>query len=270
MSSSSSTLPPPYLSDLPASDLTSASDPLATVPSLTTSVLTEESDITAALKLTADSIAQQRQAASRALIFSPAFILVWSVLIGTLYKYTYHSIDDIGMMLTTGGGLTMAMLAACKLLTGPYLVEAEKINFGFLDAEDGEEDTVIGTKFGDEVIGTCIVRFYRPASSMVGKKRGKNIKLQAPTAALIRAWTVRLKYRHKDVGTGLLEEAVKLAREKGGKDVKIGFAKDHANSRMVVPEMFNGGFRRGQEKAVALLEKVEREIESSGKGSRRR
>jgi len=49
-----------------------APDPLAGVPALTTYVADDAPDRVAALKLVADSVAQQRQAASRALLSHPA------------------------------------------------------------------------------------------------------------------------------------------------------------------------------------------------------
>jgi len=44
---------------------------------------------------------------------------------------------------------------------------------------------------------------------------------------VIRAWTVKLKYRHKGIGESLLEEAVKIAGEKGADGVV--FDTDHAS-----------------------------------------
>ena len=43
----------------------------------------------------------------------------------------------------------------------------------------------------------------------------------------IKAWTVRMKYRRKGVGSAVLEEAVREARRKGAESLE--FAYDHAS-----------------------------------------
>lgn len=175
---------------------------------------------------------------------------------------------DIGVLLTTGGGGTMAMFLLCRIFSGNYLGEAENVTFGFLsDSDTGEEDVVLGTRFGNEVIGALVLRLAHPAAN--GKKGSKKGGKVHGGKALIRAWTVRLRFRHKGVGTGLLEEAVKVARENYGSDVQVGFATDHANSKMVLWEMFNERFRREQEMAVKLLEEVARGVDGE-KGRKRR
>jgi hypothetical protein len=54
----------------------------------------------------------------------------------------------------------------------------------------------------------------------------------------------------------MLREAVRLTRERCGKDAEVGFAQEHANSVMVLPEMFNRPFRKGEMRAARALEKV--------------
>ena len=58
----------------PADAPAAAPDPLAGVPTLTTYAATDAAERVAALKLVADSVAQQRQAASRALLAHPASV----------------------------------------------------------------------------------------------------------------------------------------------------------------------------------------------------
>lgn len=132
------------------------------------------------------------------------------------------------------------------------------MNWQFLRNENGEEDVILGTKFGDEIIGTLVLRMEIAGGAKAGKKVAK--KNGRVTQAVIRAWTVRLRFRHKGVGRGLLEEAVRIAREGGGKDIPIGFSTAHANSTMVLWENFNGGFRAQQKRAVEMLHEVEREM----------
>ncbi|KXJ92365.1 hypothetical protein Micbo1qcDRAFT_61581 [Microdochium bolleyi] len=74
---------------------------------------------------------------------------------------------------------------------------------------------------------------------------------------VIRAWTIKEKYRSQGVGADLLHEAVRLTRERCGKDAAVGFARRHANSTtMDLPEMFCGHVRRAELKATRALEDV--------------
>jgi ribosomal protein S18 acetylase RimI-like enzyme len=228
----------------------------AGIPPLSTAILEDEDDRLDALKLIADSVAQQRQAASRALIFHPITIVLWAIMLGVTSRLQYKQSDDVGIWLTTVMGLTMAMLVAVRGATGGYLSEAEAIKWEFLENEDGEEDQLIGAKFGAEIIGALALRLERPGgakkkSKTGGYKGGKGV---------IRAWTTKLRYRHKGIGTELLEEALRITREKCGRDSEVGFAADHANSKRILPSVFNSNFRRGEEKAIRFLEQVDGDL----------
>lgn len=189
-------------------------------------------------------------------------------MVAVVYQWLYKTRGDVGLVITTAGGLSMAMLVAVRALSGGYLSEAEKINFDFLrNPETGDEDILIGSKFGDELIAALALRLERPggggAVSASGKKKGRaNLK---GGKGVIRAWTTRLRYRGKGVGQELLEEAVRITRESCGKDAEVGFAADHANSKTVLPEIFNGVFRKREQKAIRMLEEL---LDESGKKRR--
>lgn len=155
----------------------------------------------------------------------------------------------------------MAMLVAVRGATAGYLGEAEKIKWDFLEPEteegaERERDTLIGAKFGDEMIGALALRLEPTASALSSKKKGKSVSLKGGKG-VIRGWTTKLRYRHKGIGTGLLEEAIKVTRERCGKDAELGFGVDHANSKRILPKVFNNGFRRSEEKAIRMLEEVD-------------
>lgn len=177
----------------------------------------------------------------------------------------------------------MIYLITIRSFTSGYLRAAEKINWDWLqpsDSSGGEEDIIIGTRFGREIIGATVLRIERPgrpgsADSTNGagakrhRARGSLSSFKGPGGkGVIRAWTVRLRYRRRGVGGDMLREAVKITRERCGKDAEVGFAKEHANSVMVLPETFNKGFRKGEMRAARALEGAVGEL--GGGGNRKR
>ena len=213
--------------------------PTTEIPALTYEVAKpdDHDSRVAALKLIADSVAQQRQTAGRAIISNPAVMSTVVLLITLATQYV-----DWTTMITTGMGVIMAGLLGVRLLTSPYIALAEEINFGWLDGTGKEEGSgglsdpskngnetgkevvhkrtgsegkngdpiIIISKWGEEIMGTVVLRFM--------KKERKGY---------VRAYTVRLKYRKKGVGEGLLEEAVKYVWGKGGRAVE--FEETHAS-----------------------------------------
>lgn len=241
-------------------------DPLDSIPALTTRALTNPPDQVAALKLVADSIAQQRQLAARAVLFHPGTISAYVLVLAIAGRLLYKSSGDIPLVTTTCAGITMTLLVAVRALTSGYIARAEQFSTAFLENDDGERDIIIGSRYGEAMIGCLILRIEQEGRGDGRRKRGSGSG-RAGGKALIRAWTTKQKYRGAGVGTELLEEAVRLAREKLGNSAEIGFATEHANSIKVLPEMFNSGFRKGDARAAISLQAV---VESAASGSKKR
>ncbi|KAK3988520.1 hypothetical protein QBC44DRAFT_329208 [Cladorrhinum sp. PSN332] len=248
------------------------------IPPLSLEILTEKSDKVAALKLVADSIAQQRQQAAYNAIFHPIPFTCLLAVLAAVYRYaprlTPQYDRDIGTTLMVIGGVVMAYLVGIRSFTSGYLRAAEAINWDWLQqSESGEEDVIIGTRFGREIIGAAVLRIERPrpgsADSGGAKRhraRGSLSSFKGPGGkGVIRAWTVRLRYRRRGVGGDMLREAVRITRERCGKDAEVGFAKEHANSVMVLPEMFNKGFRKDEMRAARALEGAVAEVAGNGR-----
>lgn len=270
---------------------------LDSVPPLTTTPAVTEDDRVEALHLLADSVAQQRQVASTATIFHPSTLSLLILALGLVYQYFYNgSQSDLALVGTTSAGIIMSVLVSVRWLTSGYIAEAERIgtwkwlDLGRNDPNGsnivGSEDEILLTRFGDEVIGTIFIRGVRespngsnsssgsssPTTSSGGggnaspkKTRAKNL----PVTGLIRGWTVKRRYRHKGIGTGLLEDAVALTQSKGWHGPE--FADDHANSAKLLPMTFLGGFVKREKLARQSLEKVKEEqgVNSDGKSGRR-
>ncbi|KAK4225399.1 hypothetical protein QBC38DRAFT_368848 [Podospora fimiseda] len=249
------------------------------IPPLSLEVLTEKLDKVAALKLVADSIAQQRQQAAYNAIFHPLPFTCLIAILGAVYRYSprftpQYGDRDIGTTLMLIGGVVMAYLVGIRSFTSGYLRAAEAINWDWLQqSESGEEDVIIGTRFGRDIIGATVLRIERPrpgsADSGGAKRhraRGSLSSFKGPGGkGVIRAWTVRLRYRRRGVGGDMLREAVRITRERCGKDAEVGFAKEHANSAMVLPEMFNKSFRKDEMRAARALEHAVADVASNGR-----
>ncbi|KAI9694060.1 MAG: hypothetical protein M1822_003331 [Bathelium mastoideum] len=251
-------------------------DPLADVPPLTTCLATTSDDKLAALKLVADSVAQQRQFASRVLIFHPLNLAVFAVILGIVAQlvFKYRSSGDAGwfgadaaLVGTTWAGVAMAALVGVRIVTGKYLDEAETIKWDFVGGMPTENANggvvqngshvrnrsgsgpnakdVLISKFGNEVIGALVLEWVVGEGKMRRKKVGRGS---------IRAWTVKLRYRGKGVGTGLLEEAAKLVEERGGDGIE--FNEEHANSKRFLWQVYNSAFETREQKGRDLLDSI--------------
>lgn len=161
----------------------------------------------------------------------------------------------------------MACLVGVRGMTSGYLSTAEAYNWESVKNEEGEEDIILGSRYGPDLIGALVLRLERSAPSSPQKK-GKKAAAKQGGNGVIRAWSVKNRYRGKGVGTELLEEAIKITREKLGRDAGVGFAAEHANAKAVLPGIFNGAFRRREVKAGRRLEMVLEEIDGGGRKKR--
>ncbi|KIW20992.1 hypothetical protein PV08_01571 [Exophiala spinifera] len=283
MSSSGGGLPPPSPSPLGTGEVyayaedaaVESKNPLDSIPDLTTRPAVSEDDQVEALHLLADSVAQQRQVASSAIMYHPLTLGTFVLCFGLVYQYLYKGQRSDWMLIgTTSAGTIMAILVSIRWLTGGYIDEAENIGtWKWLNkgrqANDGlavgDADEILLTRFGDEVIGTVIVRGERETPAGGGPRKPRK---GAPTTGVIRGWTVKRRYRRKGVGQGLLEEAVKLCQTKGWNGPE--FAADHAHSARPLPATFAGTFVKRERQAREMLEKVKEDMTpSTGKRGKR-
>lgn len=246
-----------------------------------------------ALRLIADSVAQQRQRANRALIFHPITLGLLAVAFGLLRQYLKGDTGEWGdwtIVGTTFFGILMTVLVSIRSFTGTYIEEAERVGtWKWLaqgrkpDAEkqsgtkvlgDGEDEILL-TKFGNEYIGAIIFRGVQPVddtSSTTSKKTSRKSNVSSQPKTEIRGWSVKRRYRGKGVGAALLEDAIKIAHDKGWAQGGIELAKDHANSKVVLPTLFSGFVQANDTRTRQYVQKKVDEFESnsSGKGRKKR
>ncbi|KAL7274970.1 hypothetical protein RUND412_002101 [Rhizina undulata] len=166
-----------------------------------------------ALKLISDSVAQMRQTVNRSIFFHP---LTLPPYIAFLSALVYRAQDPVLTLLFLVG-ITIATMSLCGRFTEPFLERAEAVgsDAGYEEyvAEKGGREVVVA-RWGGEIIGAV----------SVDMKKGK------AGEAIVKAWTVRLRYRRKGLGRDLLEKAVEIARARLGDNCTVRFAEDHANS----------------------------------------
>lgn len=198
--------------------------PADELPELSTYTAETEDDRVEGLRLVADSVAQQRQVSSKMLIFHPITLSAFALIAAIAIQWTLKTYNDWLIVGTTMGGIVMTFLIFIRWMTGPYIGFAEDINMDWLG-----DDRVIVVKWGEDIIGALVLGW---ADNDAAKKRGRRRRGKA----VVRAWTVRLKYRHKGVGESLLEEAVKIAGEKGADGIL--FDANHASEfTLIIPSI---------------------------------
>jgi hypothetical protein len=180
------------------------------LPPLYTGLTNDLSERISAVKLVADSVAQQRQHAARSLIGHPFNAGLFVIIAAIAANLLQQRRNNWPVVLTTLAGLAMSALVAVRHFTEPYIKQAETVNMEWMG---GDETIVVVTKFGEEVIGTAVLGWEKPKGGKKGKSNGNGSGMGGK--GLLRAWTVRLRYRGKGEGKMLLEEAVKVAKAKG-------------------------------------------------------
>ena len=170
---------------------------------------------------------------------------------------TKGALSDWAIVGTTTVGLMMAGLTGVRWMVSGYIDEAERVGtWAWL-----EKDEVLVSRFGEEVIGTVVLKAEgEDGGGTAGKKARKAASGGAGNVkGVIRSWTVKRRYRGKEIGVGLLEESVRLCRERGWSGPT--FADDHANSQRVLYAIFNSGFDKREGRARKQLEKIVGEMD---------
>ncbi|KAI6785423.1 uncharacterized protein J7T54_007065 [Emericellopsis cladophorae] len=208
------------------------------------------------LKLVADSVAQMQQHAAKNAIKHPLSLAGMSLTAAVAYQITGK---DVGLGLVLSCGIIMSYFMAVRWMSSRYVTQAENLRYDWLrNPETSAEDIVFGAKCEDTLVGALVLRLqpcYTFPSNNGRRKKSGSVTLKGGRG-IIRAWTTDLKYRGTGVGKDLLFEAVRFTKEKCGRDAEVGFAQEHANSLMVMPRVFNGGFRKDEVRAARALEEA--------------
>ncbi|CAI4210735.1 unnamed protein product [Parascedosporium putredinis] len=250
--------------DLSAYHPTSIVDKINAVPALKTStVLADEDEKTDALQLVAESVAERRAEAATALAAHPACVA--GLVVSVVVTYHYHHL--------TRGNLSVAV-AACSLLLATYLAAAYYLSAGYshlaqevipnwIASGDCRRDMVLAAR-KDNVIVAALVLTLEPSFTQMSRRRGRHASLRGGRC-VIKAWTTAKAHRGQGIGAELLAKAVRVSRDKCGRDAAIGFAKEHAHSTMMLAEIFNGSFRKRELRATKALDTIVADLDGNRK-----
>lgn len=236
--------------------------PLDDIPPLALDLLTSEDDRLDALQLVADSVTEQRQQAAFTLAKHPLILGSLSSLLGGVYQYA-RLCSAVPTAIFLAAALIASYLLAIHFASVGYLRAAAALGRGWLVSEDGDDDMILAvrSKRDRSIVGALVLRLEASATPPPsGKKKSRTASLRGGKG-VIRAWTTAAQFRERGIGEELLREAVRATRDRCGRDAEVGFAKEHANSAMVLPEMFNSVFRRGEMRAAKALGEAAGEVD---------
>lgn len=236
--------------------------PLDDIPPLSLDALETPDEKVEGLQLVTDSVFEMRQRSAKAVILHPVCLAAVATFWSVVYRFAFLSGDKesaIQRAVTFSGCITALYLITVGSYSSGYSRLAAKIDWDWLQADiGGEEDIIVGARCGESVVGALVLRL-EPKKIPLPKRKGHGHSRSRSTSlkggkGVIRAWTTKNKYRGKGIGKDLLHEAVRMTRERCGKDAQVGFAQKHAHSVMLLPSMFNGAFRRDEVRAAKALE----------------
>lgn len=212
-----------------------------------------------------------RQQASNAMIFHPLTVAIWLLLIAFVGQFQYDGTTaSLGLVGVAAAGLAIAVLIMVRWAVSGYTDLAVEVGtWKWLEGGQEGEDVILLEKFGEEAVGTVLLRGLRDDSAgpkKSGRRQGSG-GVKASVKCVIRGWSVKRKYRRKGLGTGLLEQAVALCQEKGWAGPS--FADEHANSGRVLWPVFSAAMESRERKARTLLQNVIEDQGGSEKGGKR-
>lgn len=245
--------------------------PLDDIPPLSLDALTSQHDKTEGLRLVADSVSEMGPRAARAVFSHPLCLANLVSSWAAVYRLVYANANsnaterDASRALLLASGLAMLYFAAIRFLTSQYSTLADNITRDWLRADhaDGRGrqhqdavDVLLGAKAGQLLVGALVLRLEprRAPTASPSKRRNRSRSASLKGGmGVIRAWTTTTSHRGRGIGRELLDEAVRYTKDKCGKDARVGFAQEHANSVMILPRMFNKGFRSNEMRAAKAL-----------------
>lgn len=240
----------------PASTSNSAAPdlvPLDDIPELSLDTLQTETEQEEGLKLLADTVSGMRMPAAVSVISHPSCVVPLTTFLSLIYysRYAIPGHFKVTACYTYGSVIVYAFLI--WLIAYPYKNYAKDINRAWFDEEGPNRDIMVGARTKDKKLaGIVVLRLSPKLVPAGGRRRTRSLSFKGGRG-VIRAWAVRRKARGNGVGNKLLQAAVRITKERCGKEAEVGFVQDHAHSKLLFHEMFNGFFRKVEAAADKAL-----------------
>lgn len=226
--------------------------PLEDIPPLSLDALQTEEEKTEGLELVSESVSQMHLRGATSVALHPScFMPFAAVMCGAYYAITMQSRGRIGATLFVGLSLAVYIAAAARY-SSQYRSLAKSYDWSWLEKDGPGRDIMLGARYNDEIVGVVVLRLSPKAVPAGGRRRGRSLSFKGGRG-IIRAWTTQAQYRGKGIGKDLLGAAVRLTKERCGKDAQVGFSQDHANSVMLLNARFNDVFRAKELRATKAL-----------------
>lgn len=242
--------------------------PTDDIPPLSLEPLSAPADRADGLRLVADSVAQMEHRAVRVLLFHPLCLALVTAAWTLACRFAYLSRGgSAALALVLSTAVTTAYLVAIRLATLGYVSLARAVDSSWLGPES-HQVVMIGARRRGHLVGAILLHLEPnrcpPTSSPKRRGRNRSASLRGGKG-VIRAWTTHTEHRGQGIGKHLLLAAVRMAKDRCGKDARVGFAKEHANSAVLLPRLFAAPFRRDEYRAARALEGAAAEWETTKK-----
>ncbi|RDA86959.1 hypothetical protein CP532_6717 [Ophiocordyceps camponoti-leonardi (nom. inval.)] len=248
----------------PAQDTTISED----IP-ISLDVLSSDADQADALDLVALSVSQTDRLAARTLALHPLSL----VLLATTWSLVLRLARSAPVLVSAV--VAAGYLSAIRLCTYRYRPLRRQIDRSWLHPDSNDVVVVVvGARRADSLVGVLVLRLESnrfhlspTSSSSSPRRRSRGMSLRGGKG-VIRAWTTSIDHRGLGIGKLLLAAAVTITKDRCGRDARLGFAKDHANSLIPLPDRFATPFRKSEAQAARALEAAAEEWQSSKRKKR--
>jgi GNAT superfamily N-acetyltransferase len=226
--------------------------PLEDIPPLSLDALQTEEEKTEGLELVSESVSQMHLRGAASVALHPScFMPVAAVMCGAYYAIGMQSRGRICATLFIGFGLAVYIAAAIRY-SSEYRSLAKSYDWSWLEKDGPGRDIMLGARYNDDLVGVVVLRLSPKVTPTGGRRRGRSLSFKGGRG-IIRAWTTQAQHRGRGIGKDLLGAAVRLTKERCGKDAQLGFSQDHANSVMLLNARFNDVFRAKEVRATKAL-----------------
>lgn len=220
------------------------------------------------LRLVADSVVQMEHRAIRVLLFHPLCLGLVAAAWTMVYRFACLSRGSgAGLALVLSTVITTAYLVAIRLATLGYVPLARAIDSSWLGPES-DQVVMIGARRRGDLVGTLVLHLEPnrcpPCASPKRRSRNRSASLRGGKG-VIRAWTTHVDHRGQGIGRELLLAAVRMVKDRCGRDARVGFAQEHANSAVLLTGFFAAPFRGDEMRAARALEGATIEWETTKK-----